>query len=388
MKCSFVKMAIQEWGKAVAKNIISRIDKNLARRLKEARREVGLSTRAVSAELPKKLRVSHSTIASYENGVGVPPIDVLGALATVYGRPINWFLETRDTLTDFQYRNLQSRVPLADQRTYAAKAGKWAEGYLALEAHLHRKRQSRWEDADGVPPAELANLIRTKHLNLDDTEAVLDTVAVLESFSTWAIELRADFGCDGAAAHFGEREIVVINPVVANERVRFNVSHELAFILYSKESRQSSVRVKEDAQTFACSLIMPDSQLGEAFRGKSFLRLIEFKERFGISLSAMIHRAEELQIINSTASRWLRSEIVKRGWRRSEPGYVWRDRALSFETMLESAIGMKELTLDEAERITSIPQEELKQRLLSASGAANELEEIEDVECQTLKFIQ
>ena len=102
----------------------------------------------------------------------------------------------------------------------------------------------------------------------------------------------------------------------------------------------------------------------------------------------MIHRAEELQIINSTASRWLRSEIVKRGWRRSEPGYVWRDRALSFETMLESAIGMKELTWDEAERITSIPQEELKQRLLSASGAANELEEIEDVECQTLKFIQ
>ena len=56
--------------------------------------------------------------------------------------------------------------------------------------------------------------------------------------------------------------------------------------------------------------------------------------------------------------------------------------------MLESAIGMKELTWDEAERITSIPQEELKQRLLSASGAANELEEIEDVECQTLKFIQ
>src|SRR5580700_9566863 len=94
----------------MAKNVIHRIDRNLARRLREARREAGLSTRAAATKLPRRLAVSHTTIASYEKGVSVPPIDVLAALATAYERTINWFLEDRKELSEFTYRNLPSRV--------------------------------------------------------------------------------------------------------------------------------------------------------------------------------------------------------------------------------------------------------------------------------------
>ncbi len=177
----------------MSKSIVKRIDKNLARRLKEARREVGMSTRAVSDKLPKRLTVSHTTIASYENGVALPPIDVLAALSGIYGRPINWFLESRDTLSDFRYFNLQCRVPLSEQRTYAAQAGKWIEGYLALESYLKLEHQSRQVDANGTTPESLAQLIRQEHLNLDDSQAVQDTVALLESFSTWAIDCEPTF---------------------------------------------------------------------------------------------------------------------------------------------------------------------------------------------------
>jgi transcriptional regulator with XRE-family HTH domain len=108
----------------LAKNFVSRVDRNLARRLREARREVGLSTRAVAQRLPRKLAVSHTTIASYENGLTMPPVDVLAALADIYSRPLNWFLENRTTLDSFRYRNLPSKVRLTDKRLFEATAGK------------------------------------------------------------------------------------------------------------------------------------------------------------------------------------------------------------------------------------------------------------------------
>lgn len=121
----------------MAKTVVTRVDRNLARRLREARREAGLSTRAVADRLPRRLKVSHTTIASYESGSTVPPIDVLGALADLYTRTLNWFLDSRDTISDFRYWNLRSRAPLTERRKFEAQAGKWADAYMKLYRQLH-----------------------------------------------------------------------------------------------------------------------------------------------------------------------------------------------------------------------------------------------------------
>jgi Zn-dependent peptidase ImmA (M78 family)/transcriptional regulator with XRE-family HTH domain len=351
----------------VAKNIVSRVDRNLARRLREARREVGLSTRAVAKRLPSRLAVSHATIAHYENGESVPPIDVLAAMADIYRRTINWFMESRECLTGFRYRNLPSRVSVGDQRLYEALASKWTDAYLNLERHLGQTRQmNSLSSSEGLTPEQLADCVRKNCLNLDDDQPVHNVVNVLESFSAWALEIRAAFEIDGAAARHGDAFVVMLNPEIANERLRMNAAHELAYLLY--EDCKDALRLTESAfekraYSFATSLLLPLSQLQAAFEGKSFLRLIQYKERFGVSLVAMIYMAEQTNVINTTASRWLWSEIARRGWRRHEPGYVWRDRAIQFETMLESAIQTKKLTWLEAERITGIREDELRQRL-------------------------
>ena len=373
----------------MTKNVVKRIDRNLARRLREARKETGMSVRVVSQGMPRSVRVSHSTIASYEKGISVPPIDVLAALATIYRRPVNWFLDNRETLTGFRYRNMQSRVPLAEQRRYAAMAGKWAEAYFALEKHLRLSHHSlTLQQAKDYRADELASAVRKELLDLDDSQPVINTVAVLESFSTWAIELRASFGVDGAAAHFGDKPVVIMNPNVANERVRLNVAYELAYALLPCGSSALSTEVERAAFAFASTLLLPDTQLADAFSGRSFLRLIQYKERFGVSLATMIHRAETLGIINTTASRWLRSEMMKRGWRRNEPGYVWRDRAISFEMMLESAIHTKQITWADAERITSISEGDLKERLASVIGDEDDDNRRKEVHPTTLRIVR
>ena len=347
----------------MAKATINRIDRNLARRLKEARKETGLSTRGVCQKMPSRYRVSHSTIASYENGTTVPPMDILGSLADVYNRPVIWFLTQRETLSNFKYRNLESRVTLQDQRRFAALAGKWAEAYIAIEKHLRISRSTLTLDSlEKKSPTDIAKLVRTEYLNLDDSQPVQNTVSALEKFAAWAIEVRADFGVDGASANIGNKNVVILNPSISNDRARMNTAYELAFVVLASQSKLAT-EIDSEAYNFASAFLIPDSQIKEAFTGKSFIKLIQFKERFGVSLSAMIFRAEQLKVINTTTSRWLRSEMFKRGWKQSEPGYVWRDRAISFEAMLDSAIQSKTLNWEDAERITSVCKEDLKERI-------------------------
>lgn len=353
----------------MAKRIVNRVDRNLARRLREARREVGLSTRAVCAKLTKRLTVSHATIASYENGTTSPPVDVLAALADVYQRPLNWFLDNRETLTGFRYRNLRQRAPVTEVRQFEALAGKWADAYLKLDRFLSPPDQRRVimpAQHIVLPASELSLNIRRNILGIDDREGIDNVVKVLESFSAWALEVQTSLGIDGASAQHGNDTVVIFNPHVPNDRLRLTAAHELACILYrdmQAEMALTAAAVEKRAYEFATSLLLPHTQLVEAFRHKSLLRLFEYKERFGVSLAAMIHMAETTRLISTTVSRAMWSEVVKRGWQRNEPGYVWRDRAISFEMMLDTAIQTKRITWPDAERITGVREDELRNRI-------------------------
>lgn len=354
----------------MAKNIVDRVDRNLARRLREARQEAGLSTRAVAEKMLRRLAVSHVTIASYEKGTTVPPVDVLAALADIYRRTLNWFLDKREGLTDFRYRNLKARVGVTEQRHFEALAGKWVDAYVKLERYLkgpHRRNDSSRSSfsGDDMEPAQLAGAVR-RMLGLGDDQPVQNTISVLESFSALAVELRSSFGMDGAAARHGEKFVVVVNPNTNSDRLRMNAAHELAHLLYDDcrhDLGWSDAVVERRAYEFASLLLLPESQLIRAFEGRSFLRLIQYKEKFGISLAAMIYRGEQSRIVNSTAARWLWGEMSRRGWRKAEPGYVWRDRAITFEMMLESAIQTKALRWSEAELVTGVREDELRERL-------------------------
>jgi Zn-dependent peptidase ImmA (M78 family) len=356
----------------MAKNIVNRVDRNLARRLREARRETGLSVRAVAAGLPAKLAVSHVTIGGYERGVTKPTIHVLAALADLYGRTLNWFLDQREGLSDFRYRNLKSRVPVGDQRQFEAQAAKWIDAYIRLEKHLCPKRRpdraKQLDSGHDLRPEFLAAAVR-RSLNLEDSQPIDNTVSVLESFSALAMELRTTFGIDGAAAKHGNDFVVVLNPEANNDRLRMNAAYELAHLLYDEHKQDlgwSNTAIEQRAYEFASLLLIPESQLTRAFDGKSFLRLVEYKERFGVSLANMIYRGEKSGVINSTAARAMIAEMTRQGGSKAEPGFIWRDRAISFEKMLESAIQTKTLTWIEAEQITGVREGELRQRLADA----------------------
>ena len=63
----------------------------LGRRLRQGRKELGLSLEAVG----ERLSVAPNTIWRWEAGVHEPTREALEAAAALYGKPVSWFLEEK-----------------------------------------------------------------------------------------------------------------------------------------------------------------------------------------------------------------------------------------------------------------------------------------------------
>jgi Zn-dependent peptidase ImmA (M78 family) len=194
---------------------------------------------------------------------------------------------------------------------------------------------------------------------------------VLDRFGIRSIEHLTEFRIDGLAAKFGDETAVVLNPGVSNDRSRLNAAHELAHVIFGECDREEVAETKASenrAFEFASVFLLPNTKLKEAFTGQSMVRLVQFKEMYGISLAAMVYRAEKQRYITKATAKKLWVEFSRRGWRTNEPGSVRPDRATRFEQLLDSAIFERRISIREAAGIAGVRPEEIRQRINSAMG--------------------
>jgi len=331
-----------------------------------------MSTRAVSAKLATQFPISHATLANYESGRTVPPLDLLAALAQLYERPINWFLERGKSLTGVQYRNLKSRVRMSDLHAFEADVQCWVDAFVDLEIRLNRSLTNpiaiTFAGRD-QPPDELSRSVR-RELAVSEQEPISSMVEVLERFGIRVLETATDLKIDGLAAKYGGEYVVALNRAVSNDRTRLNAAHELGHVLYG-DCETDEVVSKENEQRafeFASHLLLPNNQLKRAFEGQSMVRLVQFKERFGISLAAMVYRSEKLGFIPKATAKMLWIEFARRGWKTNEPGKVRPDRATRFEQLIEEAISTGKLSLKEVADLAGVRPEAIRERLNYAMG--------------------
>ncbi len=346
-------------------------------KLKQAREATGMSTRVAVTLLPKNLIVSHVTLTNYESGKHQAPLDILAALANLYQRPINWFLENSPTLTGIHYRNKKSKIGVHELAQFEAIAQQWLYAYRRLDEELS-SMQSKYKfdiSANGKG-ADVAMAIR-KHLGLNESEPITSVIEVMEKAGIRVMGLPTELNIDAMAARFGEEDVVVLNTNVPNDRSRMNAAHELGHVLFRDyaDSTSSNYKLLESrAFEFASYFLLTKRMLNDAFEGLSMVRLVQFKERYGISLAAMIYRAQVEGILSEDYAKWLWIEFSKRGWRKEEPGHVKKDRATRFEQILESAIHKKSLTWQQAAKITGIREDQLRQRVSQAIGVCEPLQ--------------
>ena len=348
---------------------------NLAAKLRVARRAVGISTRKAAESLAPRYRISHATIANYEKGITSPSLELMAALAELYERPLKWFLERGTSLTHIRYRNLPSKVRVADRHRFEGEVHRWLDAYVAIEQHLGKPLRAeigKLRAKGRETAAELALRVRRElALPVEAPGPILSVVDVLDRFGIRTIEQPTELRIDGLAAKYEDEHVVVLNPAVSNDRCRLNAAHELGHILFGDCDGAAPAETKTTetrAFDFASHFLLPNSRLKEAFTGQSVVRLVQFKERFGISLAAMAYRAEKARLIAKPQAKRLWIEFAKRGWKTDEPGRVRRDRATRFEELLDSAILEGRMSLREAAATAGVRPEEIRRRIDFAMG--------------------
>lgn len=340
---------------------------HIAEKLRQARLATGFSTRVIAERLSAKAKISHATIANYEAGRSQPTMDVLVALAVVYDRPLSWFLSKSLTLSNVRYRNRKSRVTQSDLARYEAHAIKWLQAYRATEATLNKPLKADLCDFHFEPRESgksAAKRLRER-LGLDADQKITSVADLLERLGVRAIELPTGIALDGFAASAGNEYVVILNSVVSSDRARLNAAHEIGHVLAGDcdaADIDNEGPNEKRAFEFASHLLLTDEMLKEAFKSKSMVSLVQFKERFGMSIAAMIYRGQESGHLSESLAKRIWIEISRRGWRENEPGYVAEDRAVRFERLLDSALLQERLTLEQAAQLAGVRVDELRER--------------------------
>jgi Zn-dependent peptidase ImmA (M78 family) len=344
----------------------------LSEKLLSARKLTGMSTRAVADSLAKRFPISHATVANYESGRSSPQIEILAALADLYDRPINWFLERGKSLAGVRYRNLKSRVKQRELHRFEAEVQRWVDAYVAVERRLKKQLAAEFAKtrfAKATNADDFSRQVR-RMLQVSEEDPIPSVVEILERFGVRVLEQPTDLRIDGLAARYGDEYVVVLNPTVSNDRGRLNAAHELAHVLFGdcdhdgEETKETEGRAFE----FASHFLLPNNQLKKAFIGKSMVRLVQFKERFGISLAAMVYRAAKLGFVTKPEAKWLWIEFARRGWKNNEPGLVRPDRATRFEQLIDELLMSDKMSPKEVADLAGVRLEDIRERVNFAMG--------------------
>lgn len=341
-------------------------------RLREARQGAGLTTRDLAKRLTEMGHsVSHVTISKYERDEFSPTADTLRAIASVVGKPVEWFEGVGATLSGIRFRALKT-LPAKDKSDFSTQALPWLRLYIHLNDLLERKEPSGLQvrirpDDD---PATAAKRIREKYKFAN--YPIPSVARMLENAGIRVIRLNGALGIDAFAACLGDTHVVAVNSVLPPDRMRLTLAHELAHVLYEDVMHDRQVdedEIESRAFDLASHLLMPSPVLKEAFEIKSMVRLVQYKERYGISLSAMVYRATREKLIPQAMAQMLWREFSRLGWRKQEPGRVPADHPVRLETLIDSALRQKKATPAELSRIAGVDANEIRQRVMDAMGA-------------------
>lgn len=132
---------------------------------------------------------------------------------------------------------------------------------------------------------------------------------------------------DAYSLHTAVRPIIILNPVKDDYyRQRFDVAHELGHLVMHHDAEPGGKVAEEQANRFAAEFLMPAEQirpsLPSSTAGRSWARLAELKEHWGVSLAALLYRARALGVMGDVSYRNAMMRMSQNGWRRAEPGRV------------------------------------------------------------------
>lgn len=303
--------------------------------------------------------VSKAMLSKYEKGLSLPDSPKLIALARALAVSVDYFFQAPAMeLEQVEFRQ-KARLGSKAQARILAQVAEQTSRYLELESltgalRLFENPLSDWDihEAADVERAAL-HLREVWRLGLNPLANVLE---LLEEVGVKVFLVEADPAFDGLSARAGHTPVIAINAGFDAVRKRCTALHELGHLLLNL-----SPTAKDQAEglchTFANAFLMPKpiflGAFGQQAAGRRHKVAIEeltsIKAIYGISIQALMKRAQQLQLITDQSYRSFNLYLHQTGQRQQEPGqYQGEEAPKRFRQLLYRAAAEEVITLSKA----------------------------------------
>lgn len=339
----------------------------LGHRIQRARKAQGLSLRALGQEVA----LSHAAIKKYEDNQATPSSDMLIKLSkALHVKTEYFFRPERFTLNNIKYR-YDADIPKRQLNEITAKILDQIERRVELE-NLFPSPQIQSFSVKKLP---------TKIKNPDDIEALSETIREEWNLGlnpiTDLIDIIEEHGIkvfqmdnlhypkfDGLYADVNDIPVIVVSTQCPGDSQRFTLAHELGH-LFLKTNLARGLKLENYCNHFAGAFLLPKQSLIN-FLGKhrNYVEPRELsliKQEFGISMTSILHRLQETEIINDNLYRQLRSEFNERGWDKHEPGEQYpREKTHILEQMIFHALAEEYIGESKAAELMNLSLESFR----------------------------
>jgi Zn-dependent peptidase ImmA (M78 family)/DNA-binding XRE family transcriptional regulator len=348
------------------------MNSKFSERFKSARLLSGLSLQEVADALNKK--VTRQAIYRYEKGEVLPDSATMNELSSIFSvRPDFFFRETKVEIGTIEYRKL--KISSKEESRIQEQTKDYLSRYLEIEDMLGIKTEFV-NPLEGFPKVSsypnvnaAANMLRDKW-NLG-SNALSNIAELLEDKHIKILRLNADAGFDGLQTMAnGNIPVIAYNEQQTNkkDRIRFTLLHELAHLLLSFDDRLTEKEVETLCHQFAGAMLLPESILKEelgSYRNRlSINELGNIKKQYGISMQAIVLRANVCGIVNANFTKQFFVMMKENGWKIDEPvDYEGREESGRFDQLVYRALSEELISISKAAALKNMSVAEFKHQM-------------------------
>jgi Zn-dependent peptidase ImmA (M78 family) len=324
-----------------------------AERVRTLRLLMGLT----QGELAEAAGVSQTLISHIQKGVRAVTPEVLANIAAATGTPMSFFdVDPADLPTDtLAFRKKASASAKEVNRVEATVREAYRVATrLLTETRVRRALLPRAEGGIDAEDIETLAAETRDALGVARDGVIGHVIRVCERGGVPVVPLvlvdREGRGEEIVVGHSGvscwrgpdEPNLISYFSAGNGDRQRFTTAHELGHLVLhpTRKTRITSAQAEDEANRFAGAFLMPRERAEEAFSDGIMLQeLARLKQRWGISIQALVKRASAVGMLTEEREQSLWRQIGARGWRTNEPVTVHPEQPVLMRAMLARKYG-------------------------------------------------
>lgn len=286
-------------------------------------------------ELAEKLNLSLQTLSEWETGNVTPKFENIKQLSEILNFSVDFF-SGKDLpeipLDAISFRALSKMAaPVRDAAVISCELAIYLNQWF--EERFELPKYNKIFNINDTPE-NIANYVR-KVWNITE-DCIPDTIYLLEKHGirVYSIEEHSH-DVDALSTIHNGQPFVFLNNQKSAEHSRFDAMHELGHIIMHHGIKEKTRSHEVEANAFAAAMLMPKNSIIQHRYNKAILEnYIQLKSIWKVSLTALIHRFAELDLISNWTYRVLMIEARKRGYDKQEPKTIRKETSYILKKLM------------------------------------------------------